>query len=74
MNTLAQRLLHLEREDARLSILLHRLTRQRQRNQEEATRLRLSMRWADAEEYEARRLVAQTEAQHAWPRHTEEAR
>lgn len=67
LNTPAARLLHLAREDARLSKLLHRLTQERDRNREAALRIRVSMRRTDVEEYEALRLVQKIETEQAWP-------
>lgn len=46
------RLLWLENRDAVISSTLHELTRQRTRNKEEATRLRISMTPEERAEYE----------------------
>jgi hypothetical protein len=54
----AARLLFLEQRDVVISSQLHELTRQRVKNREEATRLRLSLTGDEAREYDTLKLEA----------------
>jgi hypothetical protein len=56
--SLSARLLWLEQRDLEISVQLHELTWQRERNRDEALRLRVSMTHEDLKSYEALKLEA----------------